>query len=273
MMADGAAPAAGGGGAAPVTPVVPATPAPAWFGDAHKGTVEAKGWKTPDDAITSYTALEQIFGADKAGRTIVRPKDANDAAGIAAYNKAIGVPADVAGYKIPDTLKEDPLVSVFAASALKAGMPAAAFEAVLPEVLAQAETLSKQEETKTQQAEAAKIEALKGEWGQKFDRNTEIAKRAATVFPAAAGLSPEDTKAVQDAVMSNAAIRKLFSKIGEGLTEAQFVEGTDTGSFSPNKQAVQQKINKLREERIAGRVTESDYHSQMSVLGPQLESA
>lgn len=38
----------------------PETP---WFGDAHKDLVTAKGWKGPDDALTSYSQLETHLGA------------------------------------------------------------------------------------------------------------------------------------------------------------------------------------------------------------------
>ena len=36
--------------------------------------VKAKGWKGPADALLSYQNLEKVFGADKAGRTILAPK-------------------------------------------------------------------------------------------------------------------------------------------------------------------------------------------------------
>ena len=281
--AAGADGAAGGGAAAGAGDAAAAAAAAAlaagagdkpWYGEAHKATVEAKGWKTPDDALTSYSALEQIFGADKAGRTIIRPKDEKDAAGIEAYNKALGIPKDVAGYKVPDTLKDDPLVKAFAESSLKAGMPAGSFEKVLPEVMAAADALAAKETEAAQAAEALKLDGLKAEWGAKFDYNTEMAKRAASVLPAAANLSPEDAKQVQDAVLGSASIRKLFAKIGEQLlTEGQFVEGMKGGEFSANKQAVKAKVDKLRQDRIGGLITEQEFHSQMGLLGPQLDAA
>ena len=68
----------------------PAAPAPAWYApegiDPNTSTqlgelVKAKGWKGPADALLSYQNLEKVFGADKAGRTILAPQSDDDADG------------------------------------------------------------------------------------------------------------------------------------------------------------------------------------------------
>jgi hypothetical protein len=76
------------------------TPAP-WYSEASKPLVEAKGWKTADEAIGAYTNLEKLIGADRAGRTIVKPKDDKDAEGIKAYRAALGVPDSPDKYELP----------------------------------------------------------------------------------------------------------------------------------------------------------------------------
>jgi hypothetical protein len=67
------------------------SPAP-WYSDEHKPYVEGKGWKGPNDVITSVRNLETLVGMDRAGRAIYKPKDANDAEGLKAFRTALGVP-------------------------------------------------------------------------------------------------------------------------------------------------------------------------------------
>ena len=64
---------------------------------------ESKGWKgdTPPDALlSSYKNLEKVWGADKAGRALMLPKDANDTAALDAIYDKLGRPADPSGYEI-----------------------------------------------------------------------------------------------------------------------------------------------------------------------------
>ena len=50
-----------------------------------KTFVESKGFKDPESLVTSYANMEKLLGADRAGRTVVLPKDANDAEGLKAF--------------------------------------------------------------------------------------------------------------------------------------------------------------------------------------------
>lgn len=65
-----------------------------------KGLAEHKGWKEPADALKGYQALESFMGADKAGRGLVLPKDAEDAEGYERVYKALGRPDSPEGYEL-----------------------------------------------------------------------------------------------------------------------------------------------------------------------------
>jgi hypothetical protein len=65
----------------------------AWTGpldDAGRALVAAKGWRGPGDVVQSYANLEKLMGADRAGRTVVPPKDGDAAEAFDAFYDRIG---------------------------------------------------------------------------------------------------------------------------------------------------------------------------------------
>jgi len=96
--------------AAPVTTTAqaPAAPAPSTFSwkskvgeDLSKAPSLGKFQDTPEglaEVAKSYVNLEKLLGHEK----VPLPKGPDDAAGRAAFNKAIGVPDAPAGYNLPD---------------------------------------------------------------------------------------------------------------------------------------------------------------------------
>lgn len=193
----------------------PPPPAP-WFGEANKNLVEAKGWKSPDDALASYRGLETLLGADKAGRGMVIPKDDTDEAGWNAVYGKLGRPDKPDGYKVPDAIKADPLVNEFSTHAHKLGLTARQYEETMKWVVER--TGARQAETEAAQAaEFAKAsESLKREWGNGYEANFETAKRAVREF----GVD-EATLSKMEASLGPAGLFKLFHQIGSKLGEDQ----------------------------------------------------
>lgn len=65
---------------------------------------------------------------------------------------------------------------------------------------------------------------LRGQWGDKYDGNVELAKRAFSAF------KPDSVAAAQmDQVMGSPAMVELFHKIGEALGEDRLVTGDQSG--------------------------------------------
>lgn len=255
--ASGAA-AAGSGAAAP------------WYPDTAKALVEGKGWKSPADAITSYTALETLMGADKAGRTVVMPKDATDVEGTKLFRARLGVPESADKYELPAPSGQGGAEMIKEASGWfhEAGIPKSAAQAITAKWNSHIEGLIKAGQDKAQGESAAQLDKLKGEWGQEFDKNAEYARR----FLKAAGW--DDAKMAQyEATFGTATMLKDFHQWGTKIGEHGFVAGEGKGGFTPARQAIQQKIDDLRTRRIAGGVSDKDFNAQMSVLGPQLEAA
>lgn len=90
----------------------PAANAPAWFDGFQNPDVKswatAKGFKDPEAVTESAYNLEKLIGFEKAGRTLVIPKDDATPAEKAAFNLKLGVPATAAEYKLPLPEGHDP---------------------------------------------------------------------------------------------------------------------------------------------------------------------
>lgn len=253
---------------AAVTPPVQADPAP-WYPDTAKDYVANKGWKTPHDVLGGYQALETLFGADKAGRTIVMPKDDKDVEGLKAFRTKLGVPESADKYELPLPAGQGDELSKAAASWFhEAGIPKTAAQAITTKWNAHIEALVKAEQTKAQTESEVQLQTLKGEWGVEFDQKAEFARR----FLKAAGW--DDAKmAKYEQAFGTATMLKDFFQWGSKVGEPGFVSGDKGGGFTPGKEAIAAQIKALRDDRIAGRVTEKEFHAKMALLGPQSEAA
>lgn len=252
------APGANGGGGA----------AAPWFPDTHKEFVESKGWKAPGDVLDSYANLEKLIGAEKAGRTVVLPKDANDVEGRKAFFAKIGVPDTPDAYELPAPKGDGGEFAKTAAQWFHAnGVPKAAAQAIAEQWNGFMEKLVADDQQAAQVQSAQALDKLKGEWGGEFDKRAEFARR----FLKEAGW--DDSKVAKyEQAFGTAEMLRDFYQWGSKLGEPDFVTGNPQG-FTPQKAAVQAKINELRQKRIAGQVTDAQFHAEMSVLGPQLEAA
>lgn len=227
--------------------------------------VEAKGYKDIEALAHSSRNLESLLGADRAGRTIVLPKDENDAEGMKAFRAKLGVPEDAKGYQLPTP---DGMDAKFAETAAawfhKAGVPPAQARAVTEAWNAHFGELVKQAEAQAAAESVKQLDAVKAEWGQNFDANSEMARR----FLKASGLNDEQVGQVESA-LGTAAMLKTFHKIGSQLGEASFTSG-DASTQSAAKAQVRQQIDDLRQRRIEDKISADEYMAQMNTLQAKL---
>lgn len=197
------------GGAAPPPSAPPAGQASSWFEKLDPDMREwaaNKGWKDgsadPAEIVKSYRSLEQMMGADKAGRTILLPKDENDKEAIEAIYKRLGRPDKPEEYEIALPDGADPSFSNtarqwFMDANLTKAQAAAVTKAYQAFELDQAQQL--------EQDNVRQIEALKKEWGGDYETKLEVGRAAAK----AAGLSEQELKAMELAVGAARAARML----------------------------------------------------------------
>ena len=229
----------------------------AWFesiaDESLRGYVESKGFKGVEDVISSYKQAETLLG-DKVNATIIPGPDATPEQWNEFYNK-VGRPSEASEYKLEVLEGDDGSFSKTAAEWMhQAGLN--------PQ---QAQTLNKhwnefisnQQAALQQQRQVQyenELSSLKQEWAQNYDRNVELAQRAARAL----GVQGEMSQKLIDAMGIKFSM-ELFSKVGSGFSEHAFHgSGTQPSAFGMSVEAArarQQDIMKsteLRTKYISG---------------------
>jgi hypothetical protein len=218
-----------------------ATPAggseqPAWYAshpnEAIRSWAENKGWADPNAALESSYNLEKLIGFDKAGRTLVVPKEDATPEERSAFFRKLGAPDKPDGYKLPEAMASDPLAAKFREVAHKNGMLPKQFEETLGWYFSEVKTMQEQRQRERTVQGEQDLAALTGEWGKAFDQNIELARRAARSFLPAKNADERSQMltAIEDAVGTGAMMR-FFAKVGEGLGEHPMHSSGDSGSF------------------------------------------
>jgi hypothetical protein len=207
--------------------------------DETRALAKTKGWAAPGDVLKSYTALEKLLGGDK----VVLPKGDDDKDGLDRIYKALGRPDAPDGYKLPVPEGQD---GAFAGEAAKwfhdAGLSpkqATALAANWNGFAAQAQ----QAAAKAFDVKGAQdMGDLKTEWGDKFESNMEMARRATAQF----GLSPAELGGMERA-FGTKRFMTVLSKIGVGLAEDTFEGGAGRGNtFKTTPEAARARIEALK---------------------------
>lgn len=201
-----------------------------WFGadagDDIKGFVETKGWAGPTDAIKSYRNLEQLLGADKAGRAVVWPKDDADTEGWKAIRARLGVPETPDAYKlqVPEGAN-DAFVKAVAPKMHELGLSAKQAQGLAEFVNGweqqQSEAWEAEQKARTEQA----VADFKAKLGPAYARTVDLGKRAAKLL----GINDQQFAGLEETLGLEGTVN-LFAAIGQKLGEDQFVgDGTPTG--------------------------------------------
>jgi len=243
-------------GAAPAP--APAANADSWFtgiaDESARTWVQAKGFKDPAALAESAYNLEKLIGHDRAGRTLVLPKDDATPEEIKAFHQKLGVPDTPEGYKLPVPDGADPAFSQQAAQWMhKAGIPPKQAEALAQqwnEFAVATEAQAREEQTRVA---AREFGELTTEWGPQADAKIELAKRAAAQFIPAANAEERQAMLTKlEGAIGTKAMMTLFANIGAGLGEARVVDGSNGGGgngFGMSQQQAAAKIESLKQDK------------------------
>ncbi len=157
-----------------------------WLGEADpelRDFAKANGWQKPADVVTNIRELQKFLGADKAGRGVVIPKDADDAEAWGAVYDKLGRPADASGYGLIDLEGADPDFAKAAGETFhKLGLSARQ-ASELAKWWGEAVTAGAAANDDAYLAKAdEEMAALRSEWGAAADANQELARRGAAAF-------------------------------------------------------------------------------------------
>jgi hypothetical protein len=249
--ANGSAPAGNPAGQAPAGDGGAGGAAPQdWttgFPDEIRGVIQTKGWKNPGDVISSYSNLERLLGADKAGRGVVLPKDDAPADEWAQFYQRLGRPESVDGYKLP--LPEGD-TGAFAKTASQwfheAGLTTKQAETLAAKWNEYAGGTMQQQQAQFEQQAALDLQDLQKTWGDKFDANAELARRARRE----AGLTDDEGLAIERALGLKKAA-EVFAFLGKQFAEAPMKggEGSGRGSFGATPEDAKARIAALKGDK------------------------
>lgn len=185
-----------------------------------KAWAESKGWtKDTDTGIVadSYRNLEKLFGADKAGRTVMLPKDETDKAALDTIFDKLGKPKEAKDYEIEIPEGADPTFANIAKDWFHKNNLTKSQAKGITDLYKAAELDAVTAQT---ERHAAEVEGLQTEWGQDFDKKVETGKAAVK----AAGLTEQHTLAIEKA-LGPASAAKMFEFFGRN-----YVEGSPPGN-------------------------------------------
>lgn len=254
--ADGAAAPPAGGASPPADGAAPAAPQdvkPPVKGQTTAEWIEtiedvdlrayAKGkqWKSPEEVLRGYSNLEKLARGDE--KTIIRlPKDENDVEAREALHKALGRPDKPEEYELALPEGGDPEFAKAAAELFhKRGIPKDTAKELAEfyntAVTRQAEAAEAAFQARSQAEEAQ----LRSEWGQAFEQNREIGRRATDHY----GMDAAALSALE-AAKGTKWLYEFMHKLGKPLLEDTFVTGEGSTSFVLAPAEAQARIAQLR---------------------------
>lgn len=192
-------------------------------------TVTAKGWKSPADAIKSYTELESALGRDK----IVVPGPQSKPEDWDRVYAKLGRPEKPEAYGLkpiegmPEGVYDPKAAEWFAAEAHAAGLNPAQARRLHDGYVKRIVDGHNAKINGIRQAGEQGEQTLRQEWGQGYEQKVQLGQRAAKAI----GLDAETVDKIEGAI-GFAGLMKMFSTIGEKMGEDVAV-GAGGGQANP----------------------------------------
>lgn len=232
----------------------------------------AKASDIKDIAGLAKIARDNMKALRESGRLKLPGEGASDAE-MAAWRKAIGVPDEPKGYKLPLLKGEDgePIelntakLNAIVAGAHKHGIPAAALEPLLQE-LVEADAV---ELASLESDIQARAEAHAKKWGPRQAENVAAVTRALEAL----GITRDEALAIRAAITPERAL-DVFAKLGNGLGEDTMVEGGERKQFGVSGAEAQKQLDAKMADRnwvdrafVPGSAENAEYNRLQNAIG------
>lgn len=205
-----------------------------------RGYVQNKGWKDPVELATGYKNLEKLLGGEK----VPLPKGADDADGWSRVYDSLGRPKTADDYKLQAAEGADPAFASAAAGKFhELGLNLNQAQALAGWYSEQAKAAQTAQMEQAARASENDLRALRQDWGQAWDENVELGRRALKEF----GVDQAAAQKLEQA-MGTRWLLEHFSKLGRGLTEHKFEGGRSTQGFGMTPEAARARIAALRDD-------------------------
>jgi len=206
--------------------------------------IQAKGWQSPTDLLTSYRNLEKFAGGSK-NLMELPGVDADPTAWDSVYSR-LGRPENPDGYDIkPPEGSDAELVNWFKQTAHKNGLSDKQAATLFNEWnTLTGERMQQIQQAQSQQSEQA-LADLRKEWGQTFDTQIGAGRRAAQSL----GYGEEQLGSLESK-LGTADMLKLFATLGSKMGEDSFAgSDRDGGGFGTTPAAARQQIADLKMDK------------------------
>jgi len=233
------------------------TPA-AWYPAEQTDYVTNKGWKNPGEVLESYVNLEKLMGADRAGRTVVLPKDDKDVDGMKAFRAKLGVPESADKYEIavPEGDSGE-FLKVASGWFHELGIPKAAAQALAGKWNEYWTNAAKAMDAELLSNSNKELDALKLEWGGDFEKKSAFAKD----FLKKSGWTDQDVSDYEKARGTGRMLKDFYgwgSKVQEpGFAGDPSKGGGGAGAIT--KDVAKAKLLEIQANRISGQITDAQW--------------
>jgi hypothetical protein len=217
------------------------------FDEMTRGYVEQKGFKDPAAVVNSYQNLEKLMGHERAGRTMVLPKDDQDTETLGKIYDRLGRPAAPEDYKLPVPEGDQGEFAKIAASKFhELGLSSKQGQALAEWFNGHGTQLQQQQEAQFERQRDEDFAKLEQEWGNEFATRSELARRSMRE----AGLTPEDGAILERALGIHKAA-KAFEFFGKHFAEhgGKGFDNSGGGRFSQTPEEAKARINSLTQDK------------------------
>jgi hypothetical protein len=218
-----------------------------------KAWAKNKNYPSVDAALSSHRGLEKLLGSEK----LPMPKDPADQAGWERVYKALGRPDAPSGYGLDQIEGADPEFARTASEWMhRAGVGERQARSLAMAYAGWTAERAEAEAAECDRVSQAEMVSLRREWGDRFDAETENARRAARVLDVDA-----DAMAALESALGTGRFLKMFATIGGHFAEDRFVGGDGEGSrgFSMSPADARARIKALMTDKAwAGAYLEGD---------------
>lgn len=211
-----------------------------------RGKAELKGWKSPDDALSSYFNLESKLGAPP-DRLLKLPEKPDDPAWQEIHKKlGFAAPESPDEYElpVPEGFSDD-YAKAIAAKAKELGVPKHMLKGLSEFNNEFVKTALDAQEKAAKEAHDAALAKLRVDWGGNYEPSMALAQRAEEQVMSEIGLSSEAIDAWRGA--DPGGYYKLLAYMGSKMGEARRIEGSGSAesAVAMSPEAARAKLSQL----------------------------
>ena len=231
-----------------------------WFsaaGEETRGFMEARGYDKIEDpaqaalqAIEGHRNVEKLIGADKAGRTVVLPKEGATEDERAEFYARLGRPKEPGGYELDGFEEAVAGESEWLRNTLhQNGVTAEQAKGIVSALAEYRGSLAKEMDASEVESQREQMAALESEWGGAFDKHVAVGRQAVQFL----GWDEAKLAKLEDA-MGTAETLRVMHELGSRLSEDSYVgAGANRFGDAMSPAAAKAEIEQLSADRDFGR--------------------